>query len=291
MALPTVPIRPSAIRHYANGQLPIAALVPVKFGPSYYWHASPSDRAFAALVGRARQAGFDLRSTGGYRSFRQQLDLFRDRYREATLAEWLAESPEHRKYWADASSYGHTSPYWVKVTYVNGARPATAAVPGTSNHGDGLSNDLAEELDGDVTPEGISAAAVSWLRANAWKFGIVNEVASEPWHWTFMLGDAITEATLAWEHEVNGVPLPPPVVPPTDPLPPPKVRLRMYAIVGNKDNPADPTRWVYDGFRCRRLIDQLDFDEVKILGWLHPSFDTLEAPFWKPLAWIVALGG
>lgn len=298
MALPTVPIKPAAIRHHDNGKLPMSVLVPVRIGPSFFWHVHPADRAFAALVGRARQAGFDLRSTGGYRSFIQQLNLFRDRYRPVTLEEWLAESAEHRKYWADATSYGHTSPYWIKVTYANGSRPATAAVPGTSNHGDALSNDLAEELDGDVQPEAISRAAVSWLRANAWRFGIVNEVASEPWHWTFMLGDTITDATLAWEHESTGIPLPPPLTPPiTPPIPPappapPKARVRMFLIVGNKDNKADPRRWLYDGMHCRLLLDEADFNETKFFGWLAlPNFTLDQEPFWKPMAWIAHLGG
>ncbi len=49
-----------------------------------------------------------------------------------------------------------------------------AAVPGTSNHGLGLSVDL--DLDAD---------AQRWMRANAERFGFVNDVAREPWHWTY----------------------------------------------------------------------------------------------------------
>jgi hypothetical protein len=64
----------------------------------------------------------------------------------------------------------------------------------------------------------------------------------------------------------------------------------MFVIVGNADNRNDPRRWLYDGFRCRHITEQ-DFNEARILGWLHPSFNTLAAPFWKPSAWITALGG
>ncbi len=53
-------------------------------------------------------------------------------------------------------------------------RGGLAAVPGTSNHGKGLSVDL--ELNGQ---------AQSWMRTNAAKFGFKNDVAGEPWHWTF----------------------------------------------------------------------------------------------------------
>lgn len=49
-----------------------------------------------------------------------------------------------------------------------------AATPGTSNHGRGLSVDL------DTDP-----SALTWLRANAGRFGFVEDVPREPWHWTF----------------------------------------------------------------------------------------------------------
>ena len=49
-----------------------------------------------------------------------------------------------------------------------------AAKPGTSNHGWGLSLDL--DLDD---------RAQSWMRANAGRFGFVEDVPREPWHWTF----------------------------------------------------------------------------------------------------------
>lgn len=55
--------------------------------------------------------------------------------------------------------------------YKNGGK---AAVPGTSQHGWGRAVDL--EL-GDEE--------VAWLRANAWKYGFVETVPREPWHWEF----------------------------------------------------------------------------------------------------------
>lgn len=290
VALPTVPVIPAAVRNFPNGQIPDDHLVPVRFGPRTFLHASPADRAFAALAGRAFLAGFDLRSTGANRTWAEQHLLFRTRYRQTTVSEFYATPAEHRKIWTDARENGYDSVYWVKIDRTF----STAAAPGTSNHGRGLSNDLAEELDGDVQPEAISRAAVSWLRANAWSFGIVNEVPSEVWHWTFMLGDTITAATLAWEHEASGEPLPPPLPPPPPPPAPaplPKVKARMLVIVGNQDNKQDPRRWVYDGMRVRLLLDEPDFHEIKAFGWLHPAFDTLTVPFWKPIAWIVRIGG
>ncbi len=49
-----------------------------------------------------------------------------------------------------------------------------AAVPGTSQHGWGRAVDL--DLDD---------AALAWMRANAWKYGFVETVPREPWHWEF----------------------------------------------------------------------------------------------------------
>ncbi|WP_369056107.1 M15 family metallopeptidase [Kineococcus terrestris] len=49
-----------------------------------------------------------------------------------------------------------------------------AARPGTSEHGWGLSLDL--DLDG---------RALTWMRANAARFGFTENVPRESWHWTF----------------------------------------------------------------------------------------------------------
>lgn len=52
-----------------------------------------------------------------------------------------------------------------------------AAKPGTSNHGWGLSLDL--DLD---------ATAQQWMRDNGKKYGFVEDVPREPWHWTYRAG-------------------------------------------------------------------------------------------------------
>lgn len=49
-----------------------------------------------------------------------------------------------------------------------------AAVPGTSNHGWGMATDL--DLD---------SSALEWMRTNAWRYGFVEDVPREPWHWTY----------------------------------------------------------------------------------------------------------
>ncbi len=49
-----------------------------------------------------------------------------------------------------------------------------AATPGTSNHGWGKSLDL------DLNDE-----AQAWMRANGERYGFVEDVPREPWHWTY----------------------------------------------------------------------------------------------------------
>lgn len=49
-----------------------------------------------------------------------------------------------------------------------------AAAPGTSDHGWGRSVDL-----------GLDPRAQQWMRANGPRYGFVEDVPREPWHWTF----------------------------------------------------------------------------------------------------------
>jgi hypothetical protein len=49
-----------------------------------------------------------------------------------------------------------------------------AAVPGTSNHGWGLALDLDLDADGQA-----------WMDQNAWRYGFVESVPREPWHWEY----------------------------------------------------------------------------------------------------------
>ena len=49
-----------------------------------------------------------------------------------------------------------------------------AATPGTSNHGWGMALDL--DLDD---------AAQQWMRDNGWRYGFVESVPREPWHWEY----------------------------------------------------------------------------------------------------------
>lgn len=55
------------------------------------------------------------------------------------------------------------------------AQGGLAAAPGTSKHGWGVATDLR-----------LDATAQSWMRTNAGRYGFVENVAREPWHWQYV---------------------------------------------------------------------------------------------------------
>lgn len=61
--------------------------------------------------------------------------------------------------------------------YLQG-RGNLAARPGYSNHQSGISADI-------NMPGGYSGSTYRWLQANGRRYGFVNDVGGEPWHWTY----------------------------------------------------------------------------------------------------------
>ncbi|MDP2274471.1 MAG: peptidoglycan-binding protein [Archangium sp.] len=61
--------------------------------------------------------------------------------------------------------------------YLQG-RGNLAARPGYSNHQSGISADIS-------VPGGYGSSTYRWLQNNARRYGFVNDVAGEPWHWTY----------------------------------------------------------------------------------------------------------
>jgi LAS superfamily LD-carboxypeptidase LdcB len=67
-----------------------------------------------------------------------------------------------------------------------GQKPALAAVPGTSNHGWGLTVDLCGGI------EAFGTRQYSWMKANSGRFGFLHpdwaepgNGREEPWHWEY----------------------------------------------------------------------------------------------------------
>lgn len=203
-SLPVRPVvMPSTLKGVENGKLPSHLLTEI--GVPGALMERTAARAFRAMLGEMRKLGFDPRQVGHYRTYQQQVNLFLSRYEPVSQAVFSSTPSTRRKQWPEAPSLGHPSEWWVKKL-INGKYPATAAVPGRSNHGVGLALDLAEEYDADSSPDSIRQQWVDWLVANAHRYGISAELQSEPWHWRYVAGDVIPQAVLDFERGVNVTP-------------------------------------------------------------------------------------
>jgi hypothetical protein len=125
---------PLDLKPYGNGKVPASALQGIGVGNHTLW--APAAQAFTQLRAAAQADGVTIGVTDSYRSYADQVDV--------------AER---------------------KGLYKNGG---LAAVPGTSDHGWGLSLDL--KLD---------SRAQAWMRTHAGGFGFEENTPREPWHWTF----------------------------------------------------------------------------------------------------------
>ena len=175
MTLPIHPINwPSAVLGKLNGLLPTGTLHVLADLPQITL-VGPAMRAWLALSAAAHEAGHVLHATGAadsYRSLAAQENLFKVRY---TLIRPAGLATEHK--------------IWQGKTWWLIPGQATAAVPGTSNHGWGIAVDVANA----------SGALLTWLVAHAWTYGWSWELQSEPWHIRYCTGDNIPQAVLAYE--------------------------------------------------------------------------------------------
>lgn len=228
MTLPIYPVvMPSDLAGLANGKLPASVLTQVHARGVLHKNAA---RCWKAFVSACDEQGLPLTFTYGgmYRTYAEQETLFRSRYSPSgTLGDC--------KTWNGVS--------WCKIP-VNGKKPATAAVPGTSNHGWGLAIDCAFDTDPTDGLGPDDAAAITahpkftWFRDNAIRYGFSFELQSEPWHLRLVSGDSIPQAVLEFEAGA----FPPPAVP-TRPV-------TGYAVIAVADKLefAEAPRWDTRGF-------------------------------------------
>lgn len=171
--------KPSSIAGLANGQFPADKLHPI------YEHGDPTRtvtgrlcpeaaRAWNAMAAHAWRDGLDLRPVSpndSYRPLEVQQGLFARRYTTTDQGNGSRVCSGRR---------------WWKRRNV-----ATAACPGTSNHGWALAVDQHS-----VTDE------LAWLEEHAWTYGFAWElVPEEPWHIRYCTGDAIPAAVLVDEED------------------------------------------------------------------------------------------
>ncbi|MBZ2195877.1 M15 family metallopeptidase [Occultella gossypii] len=119
-----------------NGRLDPATLVPIDSGQGTYLLVAEAAAAFEQVRAAALAAGVVFEINSAYRTYDEQV----------ALAEQLGTLDEG----------------------------GTAAEPGLSEHGWGISVDLTLDFE-----------ELGWMRANAGDFGFTETVAAEPWHWTY----------------------------------------------------------------------------------------------------------
>lgn len=182
MTLPiTKPVvMPSALAGHDNGKLPDSILRESLTTGGRAILVTPADRAWRALAAAAEDAGHVLVPYSSYRTFDLQRSIFLDRY------SLTPKAGVDTKQWNGKTYYKHTG--------------ATAAAPGTSNHGRGLALDLRVLVNGEQDRlDHESHPTVQWLIANEARFGFSHEIQSEPWHIRYVTGDHVPAHVLDFE--------------------------------------------------------------------------------------------
>lgn len=169
-------VRPAVLTGQRNGLLAatILAQTPGLAGGPTVRLVGPAMRAWKALTAAALTGGHALEATSAqdsYRTYAVQESTFRGRYTTDVLP-------------------GQPSVLWAGRRWYQRPDTATAAVPGTSNHGWGLAVDVS----------GVGAH-LPWLIDHAVTYGWSWELQSELWHLRYTDGDAIPPAVIAYEVE------------------------------------------------------------------------------------------
>ncbi|TQL58519.1 M15 family metallopeptidase [Rarobacter faecitabidus] len=149
-----------------NGKLTVLSLKAVGGGHKFEKRAAAS---WLRMVEAAKADGITLTLTDSYRPYAVQETIFRARYTTTCIA-------------------GRPSKLWQGKRWYQRPGTATAAVPGTSNHGWGLAADIAGVY---YAVGGQRGAAAAWLAQHAGKFGWVRPAWAfealfwEPWHFEY----------------------------------------------------------------------------------------------------------
>lgn len=199
---------PRDLTGVANGHLGPCNLTTVFFPAVGHLSLHPlAARAWHAMTAVCKaETSVDLTTTGTYRSYDAQLQLFLQRYTDSFIP--LRNVVTNQRTWQ-----GKT--WWLR----RGMAPA--AVPGTSNHGWAIANDIAIAAKVyDAASKswkqkviGITADAKiwNWVQANAMSFGFGWEGARpgqpgwEPWHLRYWAGDRVPQRVLDVEAWFAGV--------------------------------------------------------------------------------------
>lgn len=163
---------PLPVRQSGNGLLPSGWLRSFD-GTSRvdYKLYAPVAYAMQALHLAALKDGIRFATTGRFRSYARQEQLFLERFTPGPF------NPEvHR------TSPSIVRRVWAGLEWFLLRGMAMAATPGTSNHGWGIADDICE-LDANGKIISITTRGLQWLKDNAHRFGFALDIHEEPWHW------------------------------------------------------------------------------------------------------------
>lgn len=141
----------------ANGRIATSNLSPLPLP-----YSNKREQEYLTKPAYASLSRMMLRAVAGTRNYFSVWDAYRSFDEQVAMLK--------KNYYPSSSgdrSYGGQK--WAQRS----GRPRTAS-PGHSNHGNGVAVD--------IHPGPIQA----WLKANAARFGWVNDVPSEPWHWSYL---------------------------------------------------------------------------------------------------------
>lgn len=179
MTMVVIPIQayPSVLAGQKNGQLPETILrhLVVPNQPEVVL-INPPMRGWMALRHYVALEGAILKTSGKYDSYRPlwvQTDIFQQRYQEEYTP------------WGTKTCSGKT---WYKVS----RNVATAACPGTSNHGWAMATDC------DLDDPKVLPALEKWAVKCGFSWELIPE---EPWHIRWVTGDLVPQAVLDYEKE------------------------------------------------------------------------------------------
>lgn len=162
-------VEPTGVHGLPNGQFPDSVLYDVHdhTGKTVGRLCKVAANAWEAMVTAAWADGVALTPSSyadTYRPLTIQESIFADRYRSINQGN------------GNRTCKG-------RVWYLRKGK-ATAACPGTSNHGRGLAVDVANA----------TGRVLGWLEDNAARYGFQWELAAEAWHIHYMPGDIVPEA-------------------------------------------------------------------------------------------------
>jgi hypothetical protein len=222
----TQPIRPAKAPSWLNGQtngmLDRALLAPVDGNTSLsrLMEARLAAPSMRMLHVRMLTLGFEITTTGRYRSAQDQWDIFggyRKRYEPCSYAQYLQRRAEDKaagrknttKIWPTArrleairllGPQAHPIPpdatYWRMIPNANGSFGLNSAVPFTSNHGTGISDDLAQIVIVNNVRKlvALQADCRQALYSVIEFYGFAWETVNDPPHVSWFLGDEMSPA-------------------------------------------------------------------------------------------------